>query len=95
LLSINVFFLVSPLARTYNRGITNSNVQTEYGCLTKREREVLQLIVDGHGTKQVAAILGIAFKTAVCHRTHIMEKLHVNETASLVRCAIQLKLVDI
>ena len=60
-----------------------------FDCLTQREEEVLRLIVDGKSTKEVAAKLGISFKTAVCHRTRIMEKLDIHETATLVRYAIR------
>ncbi|GEM_PF-3383254 len=61
--------------------------------LTKREIEVLRLIAEGKSTKQAAAILGIAFRTAVCHRYRIFQKLHVHETASLVRLAVRAGLV--
>ena len=62
--------------------------------LTKREREVLALIVDGKTSKQVARILGISFKTAVTHRTHLMDKLDVHDVAGLVRFAIRAGLVQ-
>jgi DNA-binding NarL/FixJ family response regulator len=57
--------------------------------LTPREREVLQLIAEGRTTKEVAQILGVSVKTAEFHRTRLMEKLDVHETASLVRYAIR------
>jgi DNA-binding NarL/FixJ family response regulator len=41
---------------------------------TARELQVLQLICDGCATKEIAARLGISFKTAVCHRYRLMEK---------------------
>lgn len=46
------------------------------------------LMVSGHSTKQVDAVLGIAFKTAITHRTHIMEKLNIHEATGLTRLAI-------
>jgi DNA-binding NarL/FixJ family response regulator len=61
--------------------------------LTKREVEVFRLIAEGKSTKQTAAILGIAFRTAVCHRYRIFQKLRVHETASLVRLAVRAGLV--
>jgi DNA-binding CsgD family transcriptional regulator len=61
--------------------------------LSRREREVLKLIVEGKTSKEVAAVLGISFKTAVTHRTSIMDKLEVHQTAALVREAIRLRLV--
>ncbi len=57
--------------------------------LTPREREVLQLIAEGHTTKEVAQRLGISVKTGETHRTHIMEKLEIHDTAGLVRYAIR------
>ena len=60
--------------------------------LSKREREVLALIVAGRTSKQIAAALGISFKTAVTHRTSIMDKMEVHEIASLVREAIRQRL---
>ena len=57
--------------------------------LTAREVQVLALVAEGHSTKAIAALLGISYKTADSHRSRIMEKLGVHETASLVRYAIR------
>jgi PAS domain S-box-containing protein len=57
--------------------------------LSPREVQVLALVAEGHSTKEVAALLGISYKTADSHRSRIMEKLSVHETASLVRYAIR------
>jgi DNA-binding NarL/FixJ family response regulator len=57
--------------------------------LSPRERQVLQLIAEGKTTKEVAGVLNISVKTAETHRTRIMEKLDIHETASLVRYAIR------
>jgi len=62
--------------------------------LTLREREVLQLIAEGQKTKQIAARLGISVKTAESHRTRIMKKLDVHDTANLVRYAIRRGLIS-
>jgi DNA-binding NarL/FixJ family response regulator len=61
--------------------------------LTAREREVLQLIAEGSKTKQVAASLGISLKTAESHRTHLMKKLGIHDTAGLVRYAVRRGLI--
>ncbi len=61
--------------------------------LSKREKQVLNLIVAGKTSKQIAAELGISFKTAVTHRSSIMSKLDVHELASVVREAIRRGLV--
>ena len=57
--------------------------------LTDRERQVLQLVAEGKTTKEVAEVLGLSVKTANSHRTRIMQKLEIHETASLVRYAIR------
>lgn len=62
--------------------------------LTRREIEVLRLIADGISTKQIAVRLTISFKTAVTHRTNLMKKLGMHESASLVRLAIRHGLVQ-
>jgi DNA-binding NarL/FixJ family response regulator len=61
--------------------------------LTRREVEVLRLIAEGKSTKQIASYLNISFKTAVSHRSHILEKTNCHESASLVRLAIRAGLV--
>lgn len=57
--------------------------------LTNRERQVLQLVAESNSTKKIAEILGLSIKTADSHRTHIMQKLNIHETAGLVRYAIR------
>lgn len=62
-------------------------------ALRPREIEVLRLIAEGYSTKQIAAELGISFKTAACYRSRLLQKFHVHETASLVRLAIRTGLI--
>jgi len=62
-------------------------------ALTERERQVLVLIADGKSTKEAAVRLGISYKTADSHRSRILEKLGVHETASMVRYAIRAGLI--
>lgn len=63
--------------------------KTSHNGLTPREVQVLTLIAAGFSTKQIAAFLGIAFKTATCHRCRLMEKLGIHEVAGLTRYAIR------
>jgi len=62
--------------------------------LTPRETQLLRLIAEGQSSKQLAFQLGISFKTAVCHRYNIMEKLNLHDVSSLVRFAIRKGLVQ-
>ncbi|NJD67494.1 MAG: DNA-binding response regulator [Candidatus Methylomirabilota bacterium] len=57
--------------------------------LTPRERQVLQLVAEGKTAKEMAEFLGISVKTVESHRTRIKEKLHIHDTAGLVRYAIR------
>jgi DNA-binding NarL/FixJ family response regulator len=57
--------------------------------LTSRQRQVLQLIAEGHSAKEVAAVLGISPKTAEFHKTRIMDRLSIRSTAELTRYAIE------
>ena len=57
--------------------------------LSPRERQVLQLLAEGKRTREVAALLGLNVKTAESHRTRIMKKLDLKETAGLVRYALR------
>jgi DNA-binding NarL/FixJ family response regulator len=62
--------------------------------LTNREVQILKLIAAGNSTKQAAALLGIAFKTAAGHRSRLMKKLAIHETTGLVRYAIRAGFID-
>jgi len=57
--------------------------------LTPREREVLQLLAEGHGTKQIARRLHVSPKTIDTHRQHIMNKLGLRTVAKLTKYAIR------
>jgi len=61
--------------------------------LSPREREVLELVAEGKTTKEIARLLGVSVKTAEAHRTRIMAKLDIHETAGLVRYAIRRGLI--
>jgi len=62
--------------------------------LTEREREVLQLIAEGHSTRKIAELLFISVKTVEAHRSHIMEKLDLHNIADLTRYAIRTGIIS-
>ncbi|WP_040475527.1 response regulator [Paramagnetospirillum caucaseum] len=64
------------------------------GSLTAREREVLQLIARGHKNREIADDLGIAIKTVETHRTKIMQKLDLHNSAELAAYAIRRGLIE-
>ncbi len=60
-----------------------------FKILTKREREVLQLIAEGKTTKEIAHLLEVSIKTVETHRQQIMNKLNVRSVAKLTKYAIR------
>lgn len=68
--------------------------EERYKQLTNREREVFQLIAEGHGTRAIADMLCVSVSTIKTHRVKIMEKLMANSPVQLAHIAIHLGLVD-
>jgi DNA-binding NarL/FixJ family response regulator len=62
--------------------------------LTPREREVVQLIAEGHSSKDASEILSVSLKTVEAHRAAAMHKLNLTTTAALVRYAVRNRLVE-
>ena len=62
--------------------------------LTKREREIVQLLAEGRSNKEVADALGISVRTAETHRASILRKLSLASVADLVRYAIRHKMIE-
>lgn len=86
-------YLSPGVSRAVVEGYRNKS-QRPSDPLTVRERQVLQLIAEGKSTKEVASLLGISVKTAESHRTRLMQKLDIHETATLVRYAVRRGLVE-
>lgn len=62
--------------------------------LTPRQREVLQLIAEGHTSKDIASLLNISLKTVESHRQAIMDRLDIHDLAGLVRYAVRAGIVS-
>ena len=62
--------------------------------LSAREREIVQLLAEGRTNKEIAALLGIAFKTVDAHRTNVMRRLSMHSTAELVRYAVRERIIQ-
>jgi DNA-binding NarL/FixJ family response regulator len=86
------------LSPRISRGVVTDSLQRgplPVGArLTGRQKEVLQLIAEGHTTKEIARQLGLSVKTAESHRTQVMERLGIHDVAGLVRYAIRSGLVS-
>ena len=73
----------------YLRHLTKKGIVDLYDALSEREREVFQLIAEGHSNKDVADLLSISVATVETHRAHILQKLDVHSTAELVLYAVR------
>lgn len=86
---------VSPGVSWPPAGVVRGRSEQQVDVLTAREREVLRWIAEGYSTKQVASTLCISVKTVETHRSHIMDKLGIRETAGLIRYALRRGLVSL
>lgn len=83
--------LVDHYRETLVRGVP---VRKRTDLLTSREAEVLQLVAEGQGNKQIAADLGISVKTVERHRQGLMNKLNIHDVAGLTRYAISKGIIE-
>ena len=67
----------------------------ELAVLTPRQKETLQLIAEGFGTREIAELLGVSIKTVEAHRANLMERLDIRDVPGLVRLAIRTRLVSL
>jgi DNA-binding NarL/FixJ family response regulator len=90
-------FFSPEISRTmledYMRFLQQRNLQDSYDLLTEREKEVLQLLAEGKSNKEVAAILDLSVYTVDTHRTHLMQKLNLHNTAEIVLYAVRKKII--
>jgi DNA-binding NarL/FixJ family response regulator len=81
-------FLTQTISRTIVQAFVRNNDLPEMP-ISDRERQVLQLVAEGKTNKEIATLLGISVKTAESHRSNMMDKLNIHDTAGLVRYAIR------
>jgi DNA-binding NarL/FixJ family response regulator len=91
--SHKTFFTSSVAEFVLQRYLDGGGDQQEPPSLSPREREVIQLLAEGRGNKEVAHLLGISVRTAETHRTNIMRKLGCQSFSDLVRYAIRNKII--
>lgn len=86
--------IASELVEDYVR-MSKEPGPSVFESLSPREREVLQLIAEGHSTKEVARVLKVSVKTVETHRRQLMNKLELFSVAELTRYAIREGLVSL
>ena len=64
-------------------------IDAKIDTLTPRERQVMEMVVNGMANKQVAAELGLSEKTIEVHRKHVMDKMQAGNVADLIRMAMR------
>jgi DNA-binding NarL/FixJ family response regulator len=73
----------------YVRHLASRGITDRYDALSEREREIFQLIAEGHSNKEIAELLSVSPATVETHRAHILQKLDVHNTAELVLYAVR------
>ena len=91
-------FLDPSISTTVIEGLLHQSegeTQVYDGKITPREREVLQLIVEGHPNREIASILHISVKTVDNHRANLMQKIDVHSTPDLTQYAIRKGIISL
>ena len=73
----------------YVRHLAQKGLVDRYEALSEREREIFQLIAEGHSNKEMAELLSISPATVETHRAHILQKLDLHSTAEVVLYAVR------
>jgi len=85
-------FFSPPIAKVvlddYARRLSEKGMD-RYDSLSEREREIFQLVAEGHSTKEIAEMLSVSPTTVETHRAHILQKLDIHNTAELVLYAVR------
>jgi DNA-binding NarL/FixJ family response regulator len=82
-------YLSRKVAEIVAEGIGERSGPGALDTLSKREREVLRLVVDGYSSTKIGALLHLSPKTIDSYRSRLMHKLRVNQLAGLVKFAVQ------
>jgi two-component system, NarL family, response regulator NreC len=85
--------IASLLLEEYLQTMKKHRVQDSYDLLTDREKQVLQLLAEGKSNKEVAAVLDLSPYTVESHRTNLMQKLNLHNTAEIVLYAVRKNIV--
>lgn len=85
--------IASTLLDEYLQTMRKNKVRDSYDLLTDREKEVLQLLAEGKSNKEVATVLNLSPYTIESHRTNLMQKLNLHNTAEIVLYAVRKNIV--
>jgi two-component system, NarL family, response regulator NreC len=82
--SVSALLVEDYVHQVHAKGLTEP-----YDLLTDREKEVLQLLAEGHSNKEAASVLGVGLSTVETHRANLMQKLNLHNTAEIVLFAVR------
>ncbi len=85
--------IAQTLLEDYMRFLQQRGLKDSYDLLTDREKQILQLLAEGKSNKEVAALLNLSLYTVETHRTHLMQKLNLHNTAEIVLYAVRKKII--
>ena len=87
--------ITKRLVEDYLRHVEPGRERTAMDGLTDREREILQLIAEGHTNKEIADLLSLSIRTVQNHRAHVMQKLGIHDRGDLIKYAIQKGIIEL
>ena len=82
------------LVEDYIREIRTRGVEDSYELLTSREREILQLLVEGNSNKEIASRLNVSPHTVETHRRNLQDKLNLHSFAELILYAVRKRIIS-
>jgi DNA-binding NarL/FixJ family response regulator len=82
------------MAQALGSDLRGTHRSQDKDVLTRRERQVVQLLAEGKSTKEVATVLDLSVKTAETHRSNIMSKLGLHSVSELVLYAVRNNIVQ-
>ena len=85
--------VAAVLVEDYVRRLQARGLTDTYHLLTDREKEVLQLLAEGRSNKEVATLLDLGLSTVETHRSNLMQKLNLHNTAEIVLYAVRKGLI--
>ncbi|MBV8890499.1 MAG: response regulator transcription factor, partial [Acidobacteria bacterium] len=90
----NGTFFNARMAQALGSDLRGNHRAHDKDVLTRRERQVVQLLAEGKSTKEVATVLDLSVKTAETHRSNIMSKLGLHSVSELVLYAVRNNIVQ-
>jgi DNA-binding NarL/FixJ family response regulator len=85
--------VAAVLVEDYMRTLQKRGLSDSYDLLTDREKEILHLLAEGRSNKEVATLLDVGVSTVETHRSNLMQKLNLHNTAEIVLYAVRKGLI--